>query len=198
MYSFSLPSFLKICLLDPSKQVAEVQKKVNSTGGYDYYRTLSSAITAKAKKRTEDEILDILMSPTNAAERELNKNAYQVFNKRYGKRTGLSDIQRPRVFIPKNADFSIRLSPSFSIETKDALEIYSTWAMQKPEMSQNGGAIACFIMKEAYRTTTLANSQFFLADLISGKQYSEKQIKNSTSITFNTVVATVSRLIVEL
>ena len=195
MQTFSLSSFLKICLLDPTRQVSEVQKKLSSSGGYDYYRTLTLAIHAKAQGRSEDEIVDILESPSSPAEQLRNTSAYNAFVRKYGAKNGLSVFTKPRTVSPKDGNFLIKIAPTFSIETQSSSKVYAIWAMQTPPMTPAGGALACYIMKNAYRKTSSANSEFFIEDLVGRKAYSEKQIKNSTALTFSSVVQTISRLI---
>lgn len=195
MQTFSLPSFLKICLLDPTRQVSEVQKKLSSSGGYDYYRTLTMAIHAKAQGRSKDEIVDILESPSSPAEQLRNTDAYKAFVKKYGTKNGLSVFNRPRTITPRGGNFSIKIAPTFSIETPSSSKVYAIWAMQNPPMTSAGGALACYILKNAYRKTSYANSEFFIEDLVGKRAYSEKQIKNSTALTFSSIVQTISSLI---
>lgn len=192
MYVFSLSTFLKICLLDHSKQIAEIQKKISPSGGYDYYRTLNLAIKAKSNGKTEDEINHILNSPSNAAERVQNTTAYEYFAKKYGVSKSLSTFYTSRSISNEYGYFKILINPSFSISTGGERKIFCIWPNQNPKMTRTGGAIACYLMKEAYKNSKLSNSEFFLLDVVGKRQYSEKAISNTTSIVFNSVVRTMS------
>ncbi len=142
--SFALSTFIKICLLDSTRQVAEVHKKLNFSSGYNFYRTLNLAIDAKASRKKDDEITDILMSSSNLVERDSNQSAYDMFEKKFGSKRGLATFKKSKNFHPKGANFTIRINPSFAIETGELSEIYAIWAMKTPDLTQSGGALACF------------------------------------------------------
>ncbi len=179
---FTLASFIKICLLSGSKQVSEVQKRYAITSGYDYYWTLYKAIAANAAGCEEDEVESILLSASNLSEAANNRAAYEVYLKRFGNKRTLSAVKKSVTRQFEDGIVEITFNPIFQTVEKSNSCIYSVWAMQTPPLEQSYAALACLMLRNAYRKTSLANSSFFFFDLVSDRIYSEKQITNSTSM----------------
>lgn len=166
-----------------NKQVSEVQKKASlASSGYDYYWTLYKAIALHAGGAPTDEIESVLLSAASPTEATNNRAAYEVFRGRFGSKKNIAPIKRSISRHYENGVLEIVFNPLFQVEDKRGINVYSVWAIQNPELEQGYAAMACYLIKEAYRKTTLANSQFFFFDLVSDRVYSERQITNSTSV----------------
>ena len=167
-----------------SKQVSDVQKRFAASTGYDYYWTLNKAIRAHASGAEADEVESILLSAANLTEEANNRAAFNVFMKRFGKSKSISAVKRSISRSFENDLIEVKFDPVFQIQDKSGSRIYAIWAMQTPTLEQSYAALACYMMQDAYRRTSLANSSFFFFDLVSDKLYSEKQITNSTPMVF--------------
>jgi len=178
---YSLSPFIKICMSDTGEQISDVQKKINSSDGYDYYRTLKSAIKGHIAGLEPEDISMILESGSSPAERSYNTSAYNVFVSKFGKSKSISTVQMPKKHEFFKSGIEIIFDPLFSIETTKGISTYSIWANKSPALSQKYGAVACYLQREAYKNTALSNSTFFFVDLTKGNAYSEKQITNNTS-----------------
>ena len=198
MYTFSLNTFIKIFLLDTGHRISEIQKRLDSTGGYDFYNSFQRATRAKINGRNATEIDRILDSPSKEAERKHNRNAYDTLQSRFGSVRSLEVVSQKRKLKFKSHGIEISVDPLFQIEKAGIPKIYSTWSTQKPELSQRYGAVACYIMRETYKSTSLANAQFNYFDTTTQKTYSEKQISNNTSLILRSDVRTISELLKEL
>lgn len=77
--NFSLPTFLKLCMLDTGAAISELQKRVNGPSGYDFYHTLYGAIRHYALTKDSDESRDEILQVTNDSERSNNLQAFENF-----------------------------------------------------------------------------------------------------------------------
>ncbi|MDW4548843.1 hypothetical protein R5H32_05700 [Defluviimonas sp. D31] len=195
---FSLSTYIKLCLLDTGRQISEIQKKLSSTGGFDFYWTLSKAIAAYIDGKSDDEINDILLSSSSPSQQTYNTAAYENFIKRFGKKKNMSILNKKKTNTFFTGGIAIVFDPLFSIEDSSGIHVYSIWANQKPELTQKYGAVACYLQREAYKNSALANSKFYFADLAAGRIYSESQITNSTSIIAKTDLKKINNMVSDL
>lgn len=184
MEQFSLASFIKICLMDTGSRISELRKKLESQGGYDYYNSFSRSVVAYIEDGNRDRANEILAEPRNDHERSKNTGCFEAFVAKFGTTRSLTAVAAKKSWQPPNANFSINISPLFEIEKAGTRQVFATWALQKPELSQKYGAVACYIMRQAFSGHSLANAGFYFYDLTGGKVYSERQISNSTSRMF--------------
>jgi hypothetical protein len=190
-------TFIKICLLDTGGRISEIQKRLNSTGGYDFYKPLSGAVRAHCD-RDYDEVEDILNAPSNDVERNHNRFAFNKFSDKFGSKTSLEKITKSKKIMFDASDISITVGPLFEIEKSGDRQIYCLWPTQKPPLSQRYGAVACHLMRRAFANETLGNGSFYFADLVSNKVYSEKQISNNTALILKADAQSIGNLIKEL
>ena len=188
MEQFSLPTFIKICLLDTGSRIAELQKKIETQTGYDYYNSFNRAVQAFIESGERNDADLILSQPKNEHEQKNNTAAFEAFIKKFGACKSLSLVKSRKNWSPKGANFSIIVAPLFEIEKAGNRQVFSTWALQKPLLTQKYGAVSCYVMRQAFASHSLANAGFFLYDLTNGKTYSEKQITNTTSKIFQSDV----------
>lgn len=197
MLTFSLNTFIKICLMDTGSRISEIQKRLSSTGGYDFYKTLHKAIRTFATAG-QDKVEEILAAPVNDVERKRNRDAFLVFQEKFGATKSLDAVKMPKLLKFPDAGIAISVDAAFQIVKGGTLQIYSVWPTQKPELSQKYGALACHIMRRTYSNTAFANASFFYADLVSEKSYSEKQVTNNTNLILMADVSSIGTLIKEL
>ena len=172
--NISLNAFIKLFALDMPKQMAEVSRRIHqNSSGYDFYKSLNLAIKSYIENRTNDEIDLILNSPSNPAEANLNRLAFESFERRFGsKRHKLSVFEKKQKIYYANRYVCVIVSPTFSLETTNGIEVFHVWATQLPSVNRHMGAIACYICQEAFRKTSSSNYKFKFFDFVGEKIYS--------------------------
>ena len=198
IHTFSLQTFLKLSLLSTGERIAEIQKKLDGSDGYDFYNSLTKATKLRASGSEQSDIDDTLDYPTRAVERKYNREAFDVFDHKFGKSRSLEDLKNRGKILSPDKTFQIIVEPTFSASSKGVRVAYCLWATQKPEMTQRYGAVGCYVMRQALKNTPLANYQFAIYDLVGKKQYSEKQISNNTSLIFKADCGSISALLKSL
>ena len=88
MIDFSLNAFIKLCLLDTGEKILELQKRLVPGTGYVFYRPLQQSVRAFCDGDKEG-AAKIISKPTNEIERERNKDAFDIFCKKFGKSNSL-------------------------------------------------------------------------------------------------------------
>ena len=131
--TLNLNTFIRYYSLDPSKLVAEVSRRMQSSGGYDYYNILADAVRAKALGKTEDEIDYILNRSSNPSEIAHNRAAYLMFDEKFGRKRGLSVFEKKGRVRMCDGRLIILVNPLFSIASTRSFDVYNIWAAQKPE-----------------------------------------------------------------
>lgn len=173
--NISLNAFIKLFALDMPKQMAEISRRVQQSGsGYDFYKTLNSAIKAYIDNKTQDEVDFILNSPSNPAEASLNRLAFESFEKRFGKKRKKLDIfdKKQKLFL-ENKAISIFVAPTFTLETSEGIEVYHIWATQSIVVNKHMGGMGCYICQEAFRKTSSSNYKFKFFDAVGEKVFSK-------------------------
>lgn len=194
---FSLASFLRICQQDTGQRIAAIERKLRTSSGYDFYHSLNRAIRARVSGASKEEVEDILLSPSNAAEREYNLAAYREFEERYTRNRAIAVVKRQRTYhVPRSA-ISIVCDPLFSTTENGTQWVHAIWATRTPQLLNKYAAVGCLILRECYRNTTLANSNFAIANLTNGKRVGEKSIRNVTAAVLRSDASTLSQLIAE-
>lgn len=197
LLTFSLNTFIKICLLDTGGRISEIQKRLTSSGGYDFYKPLQKSVRAHCSGETE-QVDKILTAPTSATERKHNKTAYDRFYNKFGAVRTLGSLKQPKQVKFEKAGIAISVDPLFEMTKGGVQQTYCLWPTQAPPLTQKYGAVACHIMRIAYASGSLANSSFFFADLVSSKVCSEKQITNNTNLILMADVNSIGTLVKEL
>ena len=197
MIVFSLNTFVKICLLDTGGRISEIQKRLNGSGGYDFYKPLQNAVRAHSSGR-HVKASQILAAPSNEIERKRNNLAFAAFDARFGALRSIQSVKSPKKLDFPNSGISILVDPLFEISKSGIRQVYSLWPTQSPPLTQKYGAVACQIMREAYSKTGLANASFLFSDIVSNRIYSEKQITNNTKLILMADVNSISTLVKEL
>lgn len=192
---FTLASFIRICQLDTGEQINAIARKLNSSSGYDFYHSLNNAVRARAAGKSKEEIEDILLSPSNASEREYNLAAYRVFEKRYGNKKGLEALTQKRTYKVPGSAISIVCNPVFRTTENGTQWVHSIWGIRTPQLQNKYGAVGCYVLRECFRTSTLANSTFAMANLVDDKRISAKSIGNATSAILKSDARTLTQLI---
>lgn len=194
---FSLASFLRICQMDTGQQITAIERKLNSSSGYDFYHSLNKAIQARVKGSSSEEIDDILKSPSNASEREYNLAAYRVFEERYARKKGIEVVRQQRTYKVPNSLISVICDPVFSTTESGTKWVHCIWASRTPPLQSKYAAVGCLMLRECYRTSGLANSIFAIANLTNGKRVGEKSIGNATAAILRSDANTLTQLIME-
>lgn len=197
MLTFSLNTFIKVCLMDTGGRISDLQKRLAGTGGYDFYKPLQRAVRAHCTKERL-KVDGILNAPVKESERKHNRAAFESFEKKFGSVRSLSPVSSARVLKFPSAGIAISIDPLFELTKAGSRQIYSVWPTQKPQLSQRYGAVACHIMRRTYSSGALANASFHFADIVSGKVYSEKQVTNNTNLILMADVTSIGTMVKEL
>ena len=197
MINFSLNTFIKICLMDTGQRIAEIQKRLSGSGGYDFYQSMQKAVRLHASGKP-DEAQTILASPVNATERKYNQDAYDRFASKFGSSKSIEPLKNKRTVKFQSAEISISVDPLFEFMKSETRNACGLWATQSPPLTQRYGAVACHLMRQAFANDQLGNANFFFCDLVGGKTYSEKQINNNTSLILAADVTGIGTLVREL
>lgn len=175
--TLSLNTFVRYYAMDTSKLVAEIYRRMQQSGGYDFYRILNEAIRAKIKGRSDDEIQIILNSSSNINEVSHNKAAYDVFFEKFGKKKGLAEFEKKGQVKLADGQLSVLVSPTFSIENSSGFSVYQVWATQSVVMDRAIAGVAVNLMQRAFQKTA-PNYEYKLFDAVEGKQFST--VNNTT------------------
>lgn len=197
MVNFALNSFLKICLMDTGSRIVEIQRRLAGPGGYDFYRPFQKSVRAFCDADF-DAVEQILSAPTKVAEKKYNRAAFEGFKVKFGEPNSCVSFSQPEALKFPEHEMSIFVDPLFFIDKSSGQQIYSLWPTKSPKVTQRYGAVACFIMRQAYVQTRFSNASFFLYDVISEKLYSEKQINSNTELILKADVASISALLKQL
>ncbi|MFT6426132.1 MAG: hypothetical protein ACJAXG_000052 [Celeribacter sp.] len=198
MLTFSLNTFIKICLQDTGDKVNEIKRKLDGSGGYDFYKPFKRAARAEFMGMPNDEVEGILDAPSKDTERQYNRAIYNSVIEKYGNKATVTPIDQKNTLTFHAHGIEISLDPIFSFEQSGMTQAFSVWCPLKPKLSQKYGAVACYLMRQAYSSSPLGNAQFFFYDAVENKTFSEKQIRPNTKIIFDTDLNTISSLIKEL
>lgn len=197
MMKFSMNTFLKLCLLDTGEKISELQKRLNGPGGYDFYKPLQRAVRLHSAGEHK-KALEVLEAPVNLTERKHNQDAFEKFRTRFGTVRTLSPVDEKGSLKFTSDGIEILPDPLFEITKGGIRQVYCLWPTQSPELTQRYGAVACYIMRSAFKHKPIANAGFYLADLVSGRIYSEKQITNNTSLILSSDVASIGSIIKQI
>ena len=185
LITFSLNTFIKICLLDTGGRISEIQKRLVRKGGYDFYKPLQQAVRAHSHG-DHAKAMDLLDKPQSEVEKKHNQDAFAEFEKRFGSMTTLEAIDQSATVRFADAGIAIKLDPLFGFLKSGSQNVYALWPTKQPGLSQRYGAVACHLLRRAYADSALGNRSFFFADLVESKTYSEKQITNNTNLILTT------------
>lgn len=195
--TFTLNTFIKICLLDTGSRISEIQKRLSGSGGYDFYKPLQKAVRAHCSSESS-KVDGILNAPVKEIERKYNREAFESFQAKFGSVKTLGAVKRSKLLKFPSAGIAISIDPLFELSKAGVQQIYCVWPTQKPQLSQRYGAVACHIMRQSYSNSSMANGAFLFADITSGKVYSEKQITNNTNLILMADVNSIGTLLKEL
>lgn len=184
LISLSLNAFIRIYSMDPSKQIAEITRRMQNAGGYDYYRNLNLAIQAYINKKSNDEIEYILNNSLRPDEVSYNKIAFSSFINKFGSRKKISLFEKKGSFKLAGGLIVVNISPTFMIDVAGVMSVYHIWASQNPKIDKAKSNVACYLMKEAFKKNS-ANYDYKLFDAVSGKVYS--RFTNTTAMAVETV-----------
>jgi len=175
--TLSLNTFIRYYSLDRSKLVAEVSRRMQSSGGYDYYSILADAVKAKASGATEDEIEYFLNRSSNPSEVAHNRAAYEKFDEKFGRKRGLSVFDRKGRVRLCDGRLLVVVKPLFSIESARGFDVYNIWATQKPELDRARAGVGVHLMDIAF-SRTAPNYNYKMFNAVDGKSYST--VNNTT------------------
>lgn len=169
--TLSLNTFIRYYSIDHSKLIGEVSRRMQQSGGYDFYRLLGEAIKAKIRCATDDEIRFILGGSSNPSEENYNKAAYDMFLSKYGAKRGLTDFGKKGRVKLCDGELEISVSPQFAIESSSGFSVFNVWAAQNPELDRARAGVGVYLMQQAFRKAA-PNYDYKIFNAVDGKTYS--------------------------
>ncbi|WHA42957.1 hypothetical protein [Agrobacterium larrymoorei] len=192
LLSLSLNSFIRIYAMDPARQISEVLRRVQQSSGYDFYRTMNLAITARINSKSQDEIAYILNASSRPDEISYNKAAYDAFEKKFGSKKKLTTFEKKGSVKLADGKIVINVMPSFMVETSASMDVYHIWAIQNPKMDKSKANCACYVMEQAFKKSA-PNYRYKLFDATSSKTYSGSS--NTTGLAVSSVADNMAKWI---
>jgi len=189
--TLSLNTFIRYYSVDHSKLIGEVSRRMQQSGGYDFYRLLSEAIKAKIRGATDDEIRFILGGTSNPSEASYNKAAYDMFMSKYGKKRGLTDFEKKGKVKLCDGELVIVVSPQFAIDDSSGFSVFNVWAAQNPKLDRARAGVGVYLMQQAFQKTA-PNYDYKMFDAVDGKTYS------AVNNTIPQAIQNVARTVVDL
>jgi hypothetical protein len=189
--TLSLNTFIRYYSIDHSKMIGEVSRRMQQSGGYDFYRLLNEAIKAKIRGATDDETRFILGGTSNPSEESYNKAAFDMFMSKYGKKRGLTDFDKKGRVKLCDGELVILVSPQFAIEAASGFSVFNVWAAQNPELDRTRASVGVYLMQQAFRKTA-PNYDYKMFNAVDGKTYSA--INNTIPQAIQNVAQTVVNL----
>ncbi|AKI03200.1 hypothetical protein IMCC20628_04530 [Hoeflea sp. IMCC20628] len=186
--TLSLNTFIRYYSLDPSKLVGEISRRMQKSGGYDFYGMLSDAIRAKIRGATEDEIQFILGRSNNPSEVSYNRTAFDVFMSKFGKKRGLAIFEKKGRIKLCDGELIILASPLFSIESSSGFSVYNVWATQNPALDRVRAGVGVHLLNKAFQKSA-PNYDYKMFDAVEGKVFST--VGNTIPRAIDTVAKTI-------
>ena len=186
--TLSLNTFIRYYSMDTSKLVAEVSRRVQSSGGYDYYNILADAVRAKASGATGDEIEYILNRSSNPSEAAHNRAAYEIFDAKFGRKRGLGVFERKGRVRMCSGQLIILVNPLFSIESTRSFDVYNIWATQKPDLDRARAGVGVHLMNVAF-SRSAPNYNYKMFSAVNGKSYAT--VNNTTPQAITAIAQTI-------
>jgi hypothetical protein len=189
--TLSLNTFIRYYAMDPTRLVGEVSRRMQTAGGYDFYRLLADAIRAKIRGASDDEVQFILGGSSNITEVNYNRAAYKVFEEKFGKKKGLEEFEKKGSVKLSGGELVVQVAPLFSIQSSAALSVYNVWAAQNPELDRAKAGAGVYLMQQAFKKTA-PNYDYRVFDAVNNKVFSA--ISNATAQAVEMVAQNIVRL----
>ncbi len=153
-----------------SRLVGEINRRMQTSGGYQYYAILATAVRAKIDGASNDEIQYILSRPSNPSEVSHNKSAYNVFLEKFGSKNNVQLFNKKGTVSLCEGKLSISVSPLFAIETSKSFDVYNIWATQGSQLNRDSAGVGVHLMKRAFEKTA-PNYKYKMFDAVEGKTF---------------------------
>ena len=185
--TLSLNAFIKLYCLDGERKGNELFRRLTGTGGYDYYHTLNSAITAHIQNKTPDEIRYIINSSQRPQEVEHNNRAYMKYFDRFGSKKGLELFKKKSIVKLANGNVQIVIQPLFLHTSSTESVVYHIWPSKEPILDRGRAGLGCYLLSRAF---SKSNEKFKILDLSQGKLFST--FSNATASTVEVEAKTIA------
>lgn len=190
-------TFVKIAALNTSKQFSEIDKLVNSNGGYDFYHSLKATIRNMVSNEDLQRDYNIIGSLSNQVERSHNESAAECFEKWVlrKKRTYFCESERKSIYF-RAFDIEIWCEPIFISLEDNTLSANLIWATKTPSLNPVYAGMAIYLAKEIFSASQMGNHKFGMLDVSgdSPRYHTEKRINDLTEVYFQNDLANIARI----
>ncbi|MEH6476268.1 MAG: hypothetical protein V7727_11295 [Sneathiella sp.] len=168
--TLSLNTFIRYYSMDRSRLVGEIDRRMQQSGGYDFYKILADAVRAKIRGATDDEIQFILGRSSNPSEVSYNKAAFEAFLLKFGKKKGLSEFDKKGKVRLCDGELVVTTAPLFSVEASTGFSVYNIWATQTTTLDRARAGVGVYLMQRAF-SKSAPNYDYKMFDAVERRTY---------------------------
>lgn len=198
MDDLSFTTYLKLTLLPTTQgRLATLQRMMNSSSAYDFYKQMKFAAREVAKGEVPpSDIFHKLDTITSAVEREHNKKMAQNFVDWWSTQSGAIPLSiRPsKVFRTSEMAFGIKMRPELAYECGGQKHVIYLWATKTPALTKQGVGAALHLLRLALGQGSFADARYSLLDLRKKQILGENLINNQSHIIANSDIAGLNQL----
>lgn len=164
-------------------KLGQLQRMLNGTGGYDFYKRMKSAAREVARGETPpSEIIAELKSIKRDSERNHNMQTATHFVDWWAAQIGaVADIDRPAgIYQTQPMAFGIKLAPELSYQQDNVGYVTYLWATNLPKLTRQAAGVGLFMLRSELAKGKFAASKFQILDLRQKRLYSEDVVNNQS------------------
>jgi hypothetical protein len=188
-------TFLKLLLLNPDRQFAELEK-YTSPGGYDYYARMKKAVRGYAlDEHSFDEAKGIVEEASRSHERKNALSGLKAFEK-WKKKAGVSFV------VPPTAEFSIasdslkvRVHPEIAYDDGEKRHVTYLWNTGSPSMTRLVMGLGTHCLRKVLaKKPGFTDAEFHIFNLRNGTISDAEYIPNNASVLVRSNIASLQVL----
>jgi hypothetical protein len=185
MDNISFTTFLKISLMPTTQgKFGALQRMLNGTGGYDFYKRMKLASREVARGEMEREVIFAqLQTITRSSERDHNVlMATRTCEWWDGLNGAVPLAERPSgTHRREGMNFGIRLQPELAYELNGAIHVTYLWAIERPKLTKQAAGAGLSLLREELAHGNFKDARFEIRDLRQAKTFEADSITNESA-----------------
>lgn len=198
MDDISFTTYLKLTLLPTTQgRLGTLQRMMNSSSGYDFYKQMKFAAREVAKGEVDpSEIFGKLDSIKSKVEREHNKKMAQNFLDWWNAQDGAVPLSRRpgAVHRAENMEFGIKMRPELAYEIGGQKHVVYLWATKTPALTKQGVGAGLHLLRKELAKGFFSDARFSLLNLRKKELITESMISNQSHIIVSSDIAGINQL----
>lgn len=198
MDDLSFTTFLKLTLLPTTQgRFGALQRMINSSKGYDFYKQMKFAAKGVARGETDpDEILSKLSEIKNPIEREHNTKMAKNFLEWWTTQVGASALtSRPTgIYKAEAMHFGIKLLPELAYKLDEQIHVIYLWAIRTPLITKQTAGIGLHLLKQKLATGKYSDAKFSILNLRTKTLLSDNLVTNQSAALAQADIAGINEL----